>query len=115
LTQEHNILRTQSESDACRFGWSIGYLVPDFLRDQIANAMLFKKGGRHVFSRRRQLTNATESLEFRQLLTSVYENTVVVGNPIAYWRLGDAAPITDSSVNAHSGTLLNSPSLGQAH
>jgi hypothetical protein len=90
-------------------------LVPDFLRDQIANAMLFKKGGRHVFSRRRQLTNATESLEFRQLLTSVYENTVVVGNPIAYWRLGDAAPITDSSVNAHSGTLLNSPSLGQAH
>ena len=52
-------------------------------------------------------------------MASIYSDTVLADNPLAYWRLGDAAlPTAKDEIGAgngnNPGTCVNSPSLGQA-
>ncbi len=50
---------------------------------------------------------------YQSAAAGTYSATVLSSFPVAYWRLGDNPPISDTSGNALSGTLLNGISLGQ--
>ncbi len=45
---------------------------------------------------------------------TAYDNTILADSPLAYWKLSDlSGSAIDSSGNNHSGTYINSPTLGQ--